>query len=347
MNFGCRSNSRPPLVDMPQNGDRDADGAQLARQDYFMGTVATQQIFGHGAAMAYEAAVDEIGRLERLMSVFINESEISRLNQRAGKGAIKLSGEVIHVLEEARKYSVVSQGAFAITLGLLTALWRGCGRQGKIPAAGEINALLKYSGHQCLEVDHQTGMAALASAKTAVDLGGIGKGFAADVVIDIYRKLGVQSAFVDLGGNVKTLGRKPDGSDWVIGIQHPYAPRGRFLGALLVDGKSVVTSGGSERFFEVKGRKFHHILDPRTGWSAEAGLESSTVICENSLQADALSTAAFVMGLDKAMNVLACFADVEAVLVTKNKEVYITKGLQDRFLLSEQGAEFKLHVAGN
>lgn len=312
------------------------------RQDDFMGTVVTQKIFGYGAFEAYSRVTAELGRLESLLSFFKEESDVSKLNKMAGKGEIKLNAEVIHILEEARKYSQLSRGAFEVTLGMLCNLWRCSGRVSKVPAASEIEELLLYAGYKGLNIKGEERTAYLSSSRMAVDLGGIGKGFAADAAIEIYRNNGLDSAFIDLGGNVKTLGKKPDGSDWVVGIQHPWAPRGVLLGVLLASGQSVVTSGVSERYFTVDGTRFHHILDPHTGWPANSGLESSTVICEESMKADALSTAAFIMGLDKGMDLIGRMAGVEAIFVTENKRVYITKGLKNSFFLSDQAANYRL-----
>jgi len=307
-----------------------------------MGTVVTQKIFGKRAFEAYNRVAVEIERLENLMSFFKEDSDISRLNKMAGKGEVQLGAEVILVLSEAYKYSALSKGAYEITIGLLSDLWRSCGRLSKVPAASNIHELLRYVGYKGLEIDRKKNMAFLLSSRVAVDIGGIGKGFAADAAIEIYRKVGLESAFIDLGGNVKTLGRKPDGSEWVVGIQHPCAPRGVLLGALLVSNQSVVTSGISERYFEVNGKRFHHLLDSRTGWPVDGDLESTSVICEESMKADALSTAAFVLGLDRAMELISGLAGVEALLVTKNKEVHITSGLRECFFLGDQGSNYKL-----
>lgn len=331
MNYGCTSNRKT--------------NNWVELNDDFMGTVVTQKIFGKRALEAYNKVTAEINRLENLLSFFKEESDVSLLNKMAGKGEIKLSCEVIYILNEARKYSVLSEGAFEITLGLLTKLWRDCGRQGEVPDKDEINKLLKSSGYTALLINYQGSAAGLAHPMAAVDLGGIGKGFAADIATEIYGDYGLTSAFINLGGNVKTLGGKPDGKEWIIGLQHPCAPRGELLGALQVSGQAVVTSGGSERFFEVNGTRYHHILDPRTGWPVESGLLSTTIVCENSMQADALSTAAFVLGLEKGLNLISRMTEVEAVLVTDKNEVYITRGLQDVFVLNDQVSDFNLYIA--
>ena len=166
-----------------------------------------------------------------------------------------------------------------------------------------------------------------------IDLGGIGKGFAADVCCDRYKALGATSAFVNLGGNVKAIGKRADGSEWTVGIQHPDKPRGNCYCAIMCSDLSVVTSGGYERYQEISGVKYHHILDGSTGYPSESGLKSVPVISDNSIQADAVSTAAFVMGLEKGLGLIYDSDCIEAIFLTDSNEVYMTKGVSQHLKL--------------
>jgi len=169
----------------------------------------------------------------------------------------------------------------------------------------------------------------------SIDLGGIGKGYAGDRVLEIFRGFGVTSAYSNLGGNVVSLGTKPDGSPWRIGIQHPRQEE-RLIGVVSVAGQSVVTSGDYQRYaVGHNGKRYHHILNPLTGYPAESGLVSVTIIAEKSMAADALSTAVFVAGMDKGLELLKNYPQVEAVLVDSKIEVFITRGLKDRFQTDE------------
>jgi thiamine biosynthesis lipoprotein len=165
----------------------------------------------------------------------------------------------------------------------------------------------------------------------SVDLGGIGKGFAGDRIREVFKKFGIPSAYSNLGGNVVTLGAKPDGSPWQIGIQHPRQESG-LIGSVSVVNQTVVTSGDYQRCFtDSQGRRHHHILDPTTGYPAESGLISVSIVTEKSLAADALSTILFVAGMEKGLAFLKSSAQTEAILVDSELHVYVTKGLRNRF----------------
>ncbi|OPX43967.1 thiamine biosynthesis lipoprotein ApbE precursor [Ruminiclostridium hungatei] len=314
-------------------------------QDYFMNTIVEQKIYCKNPIDVYKKVVNEINRLENLMSFFKEDSDISKLNEVAGKEKVNLSSEVIHVLSEAYKFSELSNGAFDITLAPVIDYWRHCGRLDRVPCESEIKELMEHVGYKSMHIDNATNTAYLEKQGSAVDLGGIGKGFAADICVELYKLMGVESAFINFGGNVKTLGKKPEGDDWAIGIQHPYKQRGVHFGVVLASDKSVVTSGPYERYFEVDSKRYHHILDNRTGWPSQSDMVSATVICENSMQADALSTAAFVMGLEDGIQLIKKSSAAEAILVTKDNEIYLTKGIQPSFYLTEQNWGFSCYAA--
>jgi thiamine biosynthesis lipoprotein len=173
--------------------------------------------------------------------------------------------------------------------------------------------------------------AGLRSAGQSVDLGGIGKGFTGDRILEIYRQYGVTSAYSNLGGNVVTLGAKPDGSPWYVGIQHP-RQENSLIGSVAVMEQTVVTSGDYQRFFtDRQGKRCHHILDPKTGYPSDSGLTSVSIITGNSLAADALSTILFVVGLEKGLEFLKRFAQTDAVFVDSDLHIYVTQGLRYRF----------------
>jgi thiamine biosynthesis lipoprotein len=313
-------------------------------QDFLMNTIVEQKIYNENSPEVYKKVVDEVRRLENMLSYFKKDSEISKLNKLAGKEKVNLSSEVICVLSEAYKFSELSNGAFDITLAPVIDYWRRCGRFHKVPCESEIEELIELVDYKKMNIDKINNMAYLENQGIAVNLGGIGKGFAADVCVELYKLMEVESAFINFGGNVKTLGKKPDGDDWVIGIQHPFKQRGVHFGAVLVSNKSVVTSGSYERYIEVNSEKYHHILDHRTGWPSQSDIVSATVICENSMQADALSTAIFVMGLEDGSELIKKIRNAEAVLVTKDNEIYLSKGIKENFLLTEQNSDYSCYV---
>ncbi|MDR1014824.1 MAG: FAD:protein FMN transferase [Coriobacteriales bacterium] len=298
-------------------------------ESFLMDTAVTQKVCGAQAEAAYRKAVAELGRLEGLLSFFLPTSDIARINANAGKARVEVHRETRAVLECAQRFSGLSESAFDVTLAPLIDLWRRRGGEGRVPAQDEIEQALSCVGMRFLELRGDT--AYLSREGCAIDLGGIAKGYAADRCIELYRANGVGSAFVNLGGNVKVLGEAEGGRRWAIGLQHPDEPRGTCFGLLLMSGRSVVTSGGYERYVVVDGRRYHHILDPRTGRPVESGLKAATVVCEDSMAADALSTAAYVRGLDEGLALVAAQTDTDAVFVTEKNEVLVTRGLKDCF----------------
>ena len=273
-------------------------------------------------------------QLEKRLSYFLPQSDVARLNAVGGAHAVRCHAETVSVLRAASAFYRDSSGAFDITAAPLAALWRAAIRSRVAPQEAWIAKRLPLVCGAQVTMDKKSGHVRLGAGQ-AVDLGGIAKGFAADSAIQICRAAGVPSAFVNLGGNVHTLGGKPDGSPWLVGVQHPRAPRGQWLGALALRGRSAVTSGDYEQFFEQNGRRYHHIVDPRTGFPASAGLMSATAVCDTSMQADALSTTLFVLGLRRGQALLARHPGTQAVFVTREQQIWVTRGLRDCFFASK------------
>lgn len=204
----------------------------LERQDFLMNTIVEQKISGQNAAVAAQSAVDEISRLESLMSFFLEGSEVSKINRAAGQKTVCICNDVFTVLSAAIKFAKISGGAFDITLAPVIDLWRRCGKKSIMPSLKEIDTALSFSGYYNLQLNNENNGAFLFKEGCLIDLGAIGKGYAADCCIEIYKSLGIKSAFINLGGNVKTLGNNHLERQWTIGIQHPDKSRGTFFGAL-------------------------------------------------------------------------------------------------------------------
>ena len=335
-------------------------------QEFLMGTVITQQIYvtkhsdnyadnntNDGGALNIDAddVLNEVNEklkdIERKMFWNSSESEIFNLNQSAGKDAVKLSKDTIYVLCKAKEYCKLTEGAFDPTVGPLVNAWgisinetnEDINTQ-KIPEENEIKKLLLLVNCGDLYIDKENNMAKLAKTGQMVDLGGIAKGYAGDEAINIYKKYGITSAYINLGGNVVTLGAKPDGTPWRIGIQNPRDSTGKYVGVVEVVNKAVITSGDYERYIEVNGKRYHHIIDPKTGYPAESGLISTTIITGSSIMGDALSTAVFVLGLEKGMELVESLDDVECIFITNNKDIYVSSGLIDNFTFNNEANGF-------
>lgn len=297
-----------------------------------MGTIMSHRFFGNHLVECQSAIQSEIEILEHLLSRFIPESDICRINQSSGIQAERIAPETVDILIQALNFSRLSAGCFDITIGPLVSLWRNCHSTLQPPAPQAISRILDLISHNDLVVDSSAGSATLIRHGQSIDLGGIGKGYAADRMMEIYREFGIISAFSNLGGNVIALGTKPDGSPWRIGIQHPRNAN-RLIGSVRVKDRAVVTSGDYQRFFtDNKGNRYHHILDPRTGYPVESGLTSVTVISSSALSADALSTILFVTGMDKGQEYLRNFPGTDAIFVDEESNIVITPGLDGYFL---------------
>ena len=296
-----------------------------------MGTVMTHKAFGLHAEDSLAAVCREVAWIEGLLSRFLPDSEISRVNGSAGMKSEKVSLETYDVLSKAVEFSRCFPGCFDVTIEPLVTLWHIGKESLAQPDASSIKQVLPLVNYRDLILDPCEMTAGLRNAGQSVDPGGIGKGFAGDRIREVFKGLGISSACSNLGGNVVTVGAKPDGSPWQIGIQHP-RQENKLVGSVSVVNQTVVTSGDYQRCFtDSQGKRHHHILDPTTGYPAESGLISVSIVAENSLAADALSTVLFVAGMEKGLEFLKSFPQTEAILVGSDLQVYVTQGLRYRF----------------
>ncbi|MEG6611542.1 FAD:protein FMN transferase [Pseudoclostridium thermosuccinogenes] len=308
----------------------------------YMGTVITEKVYGKNAQKAADEVMEKIAELEAMMTIkdADKQSEIDKLNDMAGVGEVKLSRDSISVLGKAIEYAELSEGAFDVTIGPLANAWGIFTDNPRVPSKDEIDKLKSLVNYRDISINNADSSAYLARKGQIVDLGGIAKGYAGDVAVEILKAKGVKSALINLGGNVVALGSKPDGNPWSIGIQNPRAPTGEYIGIVKVRDKAVVSSGDYERFFEKDGVRYHHILDPRTGYPADSGLIATTIVADSSTDADALSTSVFVLGLEKGMQLVERLDGVDAIFITEDKKVYITEGLKESFTFKDESKEF-------
>ena len=289
---------------------------QQSRTEFLMDTYVTITA-PRSAAQTVDACFAEIARLEHLLSAYREDSEIARVNAEGYGRPAAVSDEVFALLQRAQQLSAATDGAFDITVKPLIDLWDIRSGQNTVPSGDAIAAVLPSVGYEKLALDEETKTVRFLAPGMGIELGAIAKGYAGDRVREILESAGVEGAIVDLGGNIVTTARK-DGKPWRIGLQDPDQPRGSYFTTVESAGGSVVTSGPYERYFEKDGKRYHHILDPRTGWPADTGLESVTVISGDGTLADALSTALFVMGPDAGM-AFAGSSQLQAVFLTDTK----------------------------
>ncbi len=300
------------------------------RDSFGMNTEVTYRVFGEKPEEAIDSAMIELTRLENKLSRYIEDSEISRINQSAGRQESEISAETMELLSLAIRLSVITQGLFDVTIGPLVDLW-DYKHSHHVPEKSKILTALSLVNYCDLRLNLQEKKAGLNKTGQSIDLGGIGKGYASDRCIEILKEKGISSAFVNIGGNVSTLGNKPDGSLWSVGIRHP-RQKGCLLGAVKLTDKAVVTSGDYERYFiDQEGKRRHHILNPNTGYPSESVLISATVIADRGMIADALSTAIFMAGIEKGIGYLQEFPGTEAILMDHDQKIYISAGLKEKF----------------
>ena len=308
---------------------RNVKSALIERNVYALGTIITLKVFGKKAVNAIEAAVNRLNEIDDKMSAFKDYSEISRINTNSGMSPQVVSEDTFFLLKSAVKYSKLTNGAFDPTIRPLVNLWDIGDGTSNIPNKEEIDTTLQLVNYKDIVLNKVDSSVFLKNKKQSVDLGGIAKGYAADQVRDIFEKNNIKSATIDLGGNIYALGEKEDGTPWRIGIQNPLSSRGDYIGILSVKNKSVVTSGFYEKFFMKNGKKYHHIIDPLTGYPSESNIISVTIISDNSIEGDGLSTGLYILGLEKASNLLEKIPGVAAIFITDKKEVYITSRVKD------------------
>jgi thiamine biosynthesis lipoprotein len=300
-------------------------------ETYCMGTNIIQRVYGEKCVKVTKIVSEELKRLENALSFYRPLSEVSLINQRAGHEEVHLREETLFIIKKAKEYSEMSGGVFDITAAPLIEKWGIFTESQRVPLHEEIKKVKALIDYRDIIIREDSLSVKLLKEGQKIDLGGIAKGFAADRAVEIYKNNGIKSAFINIGGNVLVLGTKIDGSKWNIGIQNPLEPRGECIGAVAVTDKTVVTSGDYVRYFVKDNIRYHHILDPRTGYPSDSGVMSVTIIAESSIDADALSTAAFILGLEEGMKFINRISSVDAIFITKDKEVYATEGIRDNF----------------
>jgi FAD:protein FMN transferase len=305
-----------------------------------MGTVISQKVYGNNSKKASGEVLERIKDIENTMTVNASGGDINKLNDNAGKGYVKLNHETVELLKEACDISDLSNGAFDVTVGSAVKLWGIGTENSQIPEEDMLMKLVRLINYKDVVLNESSDSAKLEKEGQKVDLGGIAKGYAGDEAIKIYKKYEVKNVLINLGGNVVAFGSKPDGEPWSVGIQDPRAENGTCIGVLKAIDKAVVTSGDYERYFEKDGKRYHHILDPKTGKPSESGIMSVTIIADSSTSADGLSTAAFVLGLEKGMQLVKSYGNAEAIFVTANKKVYLTESIKKQFVLNNESGVY-------
>lgn len=297
---------------------------KLSEVGFYLDTVITLTAYTEDGQILKDA-MEECGRYEQMLSRTIEGSDVWRINHADGV-PVEVSDDTAAILRCAEKISEKSSGAFDITIAPASMLWDFTSRKAELPdteALAAAAALVDYSKVQ-LE-----GNTVTLPEGMMIDLGGIAKGYIADKVKAYLEERGVEHAILSFGGNIVAIGKKPDGKDWKVGIQDIDKPTGEYMLVVANRGGSTVTSGIYERGFEVDGVRYHHLLNPKTGWPEQNELASVTILSESSMEGDALATAAFILGKEKGLELIESLPGIEAVFIERDRKVTCSSGAKN------------------
>ena len=307
---------------------------EFSRTFFYMGTVIDITVYDVKDDSILDEVSDVILKYDNMFSRHIKSSEISKLNET---GELEVSAETKYLIEAAIKYSQLSNGYFDITINPIVELWSIGETTAKVPTEEDIILALDHVGYDKITIEDHT----VTLNNTTIDLGGIAKGFIADEIADLLRENNIEKALINLGGNVYALGSSSSNQDWNIGIRTPSFNEPGVLLKLMLQDKSVVTSGVYERYLEVDSKIYHHIFDPFTGYPMDNDLLSLTVVSDQSIDGDALSTALFNLGLEEAF-ILSNQLGVEIIVVTRDNEVYVQSSLESKLELLDTTYKLKI-----
>ncbi len=303
----------------------------IEKSSIAMGTVVSQKLYlssdGDETAAGVEKAISSV---EKVISRRIDSSAVSELNDSF---KVKLISEYRNAFAVCNELYEKSGGAFDITTGKLSSLWNIGEENAEVPTKKSIKSALKYVDGSKVKV---TSKNVEIGKGQLVDLGAVGKGLACDKVREYLNKSGVSGAVISVGGSVLLYGENPNGNNWTVAVRNPRGEINEYMGTLELESGCVSTSGDYERYLEKDGKRYHHIFDPSTGYPADSGLMSVTVVCDSGLMSDALSTACFILGREKGSRLLDAYG-AQGIFISTDYSVYVTDGLKDSFTLADGG----------
>ena len=300
---------------------------------FAMNTIVTQTVYGDNAKTAVAQVDAAFSEFEKTLSMFSDESEVSLINSSNGE-RVAVSKETFDLVEKAVNLSLKSDNAFAVSVAPLTLLWGITSDSPHLPTQQELDAtlpLIDDSGIVFSENDYSITL----NAGQGIDLGGIAKGAACDLASRIYQELAVQSAVLNIGGNVYIYGKHADGERYNVGFRDPYGKEGSYIASVSLLDETMAVSGGYERFFEINGTTYHHIFDVSTGFPADSDIVAVGVISPDGTLADFMSTALYVWGVDKSLEYMKT-AGESIIMLDNNNVLYVSKALNESFELTQE-----------
>ena len=294
-----------------------------SRSELVIGTLCTVTLYNRGNPRVYKEIFGRLKAIDNKMSLYIEGSEINDINKAAGIRPVMVSPDVFEVIETALLFAALSDGAFDPTIGPLVKLWDIGGENQRVPSQEEIDEVLPLVNWRDVELNRNNSTVFLRNPGMILDLGAIAKGYAADEAAVIIRNERIPMAIIDLGGNILLVGARGTGTLWRIGIQDPLDDRGAYTGIVQTQEKSIVTSGVYERFFIDNNIIYHHLFSPVNGYPVRNNLMSTTIITDRSINADALSTAVFVMGYERGRALVESLEDVACIFVFNDHTIRV------------------------
>ncbi len=296
-----------------------------------MGTFIDLVIYHPNGKQLIKDAYLQLYQYAQRFTVNQSDSELMCVNQNAGVAPIVVQPDLFHLIKNAKEISVDSKNPFNIAIGPLVKTWRIGFKNAKVPMPDEISAKLPLVDPHNIFLNEHDQSVYLAQSNMEIDLGAIAKGYFADEAKKKLVNAGVEHGFINLGGNVLTIGHSPNNTNqaWNVGVQNPLAERGAVVRVIPLKGGSMVTSGINERFFEANGQRYHHLLDTRTGMPISTDIASITIISKHSIDGEIWSTAGFLSCTHDAIFYLNQQTDIEAVVISKNGQIQVTDGLID------------------
>ena len=308
----------------------DLEKSEASESEIFaLDTAITLKVYGSKRVVVLKKLEDKINELDDMLSTGKETSEVSRLNR---SGEAVLSPTVANLVKRSLDIYKKTDGLFDITIYPLMELWGFPTKNYRVPSEKEIEEKLKLVGSDKIDFNEETRKISFKNKGMEIDFGGIGKGYITDELVKILTDEKVESAIINLGGNVFGFRKKPDGSLWNIAIRDPNEPD-KYMATIRLEDSAVITSGGYERYFEENGIIYHHILDPRTGKPSESGLKSVSIISKDGTLADALSTSLFIMGEEKAIGYWKeNGSNFDILLMTKDNRLIVSAGIKDKVI---------------
>ncbi len=317
------------------------------KSNIVMDTAVTLSANGEKSKEAVEESFKKLDEINEMASASISTSDVYKINSHSGKSYVKVHPEILKMIETSIKYSKLSDGAWDITLGPIINLW-GIGTDSeRLPSDEEIKAKLPLVGYEKISINENDSSVMLQKEGMAIDLGGIAKGFAADEVLKIYKKYNIENGLINLGASsIYALGKNKDNNEWAVGIKHPRSEDPSvYMGIIKLSNDSLSTSGDYERCFIKDNKRYHHIIDPKTGYPVDNGVISDTIVIdgdtpENGMLSDLLTTTVFTLGQEKGLKLIDSLSGVSCEITTSDYKVYTSEGFKEKITNLNKDFEF-------